>query len=267
MSFLTKDTYAKYPTWNEFAKGNNEILKLENISYDFSWKKLFKQLFDNNKFNLTAKTLTNELKPKLNMHPAPDLLFNAFILTPFYKTNVVFIGQDPYFDCENHNGTLVHQAMGLSFSVPYGIKIPSSLQNIFNNLLKFKHIKEKPKHGNLEFWAHQGCLMLNTALTVLNGSENKNCHQHIWEWFTDEVIKYISKNRDHVVFVLWGSYAYSKLSLIDETKHEIIISSHPSGLSANNKFKQYPSFNEFDHFGTINKTLKKWNKREILWDP
>ena len=131
------------------------------------------------------------------MYPLPDLLFNAFHLTDLHKLSVVLIGQDPYFNCDEELNC--PEAMGLSFSIPIGIKIPSSLQNIFKNLLKFGHIDEIPKHGNLESLALQGCLMLNSSLSVLGGSEYKNCHQYVWKWFTDEIIKYISNRTKNVV--------------------------------------------------------------------
>jgi uracil-DNA glycosylase len=103
--------------------------------------------------------------------------------------------------------------------------------------------------------------MLNSALTVIKN--NKNIHQDLWRWFTNGIIKYISYNKEHVVFVLWGSDAYNKLNLIDLDKHDAIITSHPSGLSANKPMKEYPAFNTFDSFGQVNKYLSKWNYKNI----
>jgi len=157
------------------------------------------------------------------------------------------------------------QAMGLSFSVPYNFAIPSSLQNIYKNLQKYGHIRKIPNHGNLSFWATQGCLLLNTSLTVYEGADNKNCHQSIWTKFTDNIIKYISDTNDYVVFVLWGAHAMSKCKFIDLDKHDAIISSHPSGLSADKPLSNYSSFNTYDHFGQINKLLQKHNKKPIIW--
>jgi uracil-DNA glycosylase len=124
-------------------------------------------------------------------------------------------------------------------------------------------MKYEISHGNLEFWALQGCLMLNTALTVLRGK--KFCHAKVWQWFTDKVIKYLSAHKDRIIFVLWGSPAYSKINLIDQDKHEVIISSHPSGLSCNKPMKEYPPFDDVDHFGDINKLFRKWGEPEIIW--
>jgi uracil-DNA glycosylase len=179
------------------------------------------------------------------------------------KTRVVILGQDPYFNYELHDGEKIPQAMGLSFSVPDGFKIPSSLVNIYKNLKKYNHMDIIPTHGNLTNWANQGCLMLNTSLTVKDGE--KNCHQHIWNWFTNQIIEYISLNIDHVVFILWGGNAYEKVELIDKTKHMMIISSHPSGLSANKPMKEFPAFFNEDCFGKTNEQLKKWGYEEIDW--
>ena len=199
------------------------------------------------------------------MYPLPELLFNAFHLTHLTNLSVVIIGQDPYFNSEEIGETYCPQAMGLSFSIPVDIAIPSSLQNIYKNLITYKHIEEMPKHGNLESWALQGCLMLNSSLTVLDGSNNKNCHQHIWKWFTDEIIRYISNNTEKVVFVLWGNDALNKMPMIDLDKHEVVVSSHPSGFSVDKPLKNYPSFKDCDHFGKINDYLKKLGKPVVRW--
>ena len=200
---------------------------------------------------------------KIKIYPYPNLLFNAFILTPLSNVKVVILGQDPYHCNEIHHDKIIPQAMGLSFSVPKGMKIPSSLQNIYKNLLKYKHIEIKPNHGNLSFWAYQGCLMLNTSLTVQHSYPNS--HSKYWLPFTDKIIKYISNKLNNIVFVLWGNPALNKLNLIDQNKHKIIISSHPSGLSYNKKLKNYDSFENTDHFGEINKYLKEKNKKQIIW--
>jgi len=130
-------------------------------------------------------------------------------------------------------------------------------------MVKFGVIKKKPKSGNLWLWAVQGCLMLNTILTVEDGK--KEAHAKLWEWFTDYVIQYISMYMKNIVFLLWGSYAYKKINLIDQDKHHVIISSHPSGLSANKPFQQYPAFMHQDHFGKTNEFLKNIGKEPIVW--
>jgi uracil-DNA glycosylase len=270
---LDTKSYSKMKTWGEKFSDGNVSLSEQKISQ--SWKPIFDKLLNDKRFKQrTEKTLSDDLTENKNLmiNPLPDLVFNAFVLTSLKKLKVVFIGQDPYFDHEvyenkkNKTNINVPQAMGLSFSVPHGIKVPSSLNNIYRNLEKNKHINQIPKHGNLESWAEQGCLMLNSALTVKDGKDNKNCHQYAWEWFTNEIISYISENKDHVIFVLWGAYAYKKESIIDQTKHKLIVSSHPSGLSAGKPMGKYPAFNNEDHFGKINEQLKEWNMEEIDWD-
>jgi len=255
-------TYAKMKTWPE--KFPDKKVSLRNKTPK-SWDKIFDKLFKDEKFDDIERDLSKELENAAKIYPLPDLVFNAFNLTSFKKLKVVFIGQDPYFSSEEFKSKQVPQAMGLSFSVPHGIKVPSSLKNIYSNLKKYKHMEEVPDHGNLESWADQGCLMLNSSLTVKDGTDSKNCHQYLWRWFTNEIISYISEKKDQVIFVLWGRDAFAKSNLIDVKKHELIVSSHPSGLSANKPMGNYPAFNAIDHFGLINAQLKKWGIKEICW--
>lgn len=251
---LTIQTYSELPTWGQ--KFNNQV-NLKEIKYHKSWDELFNTLLNHENSKKIEQTLSQEK----DIFPKPDLLFNAFYLTPLDTLKVVFIGQDPYFNCETHDNLLTPQAMGLSFSVPVGVNIPSSLSNIFINLKKYNHIKTFPKNGNLEHWATQGCLMLNSSLTVKNN--DKNCHQNLWTQFTDYIIKYISDTQTNIIFVLWGSFALQKKQLIDTSKHVILASSHPSGLSANKPLNSYPPFSQTDHFGKINDQLKTFNKTPI----
>jgi len=257
MSELDITTYAQVETWQEkFPNGKVDLHSDPNIYK--SWKPLFDELFKDERFKTIEHGLSEELKnANIKIYPYPDLVFNAFRLTSLKTLKVVFIGQDPYFSSEPFKGQSIPQAMGLSFSVPHGIKIPSSLRNIYINLKKNGHIDEIPCHGNMESKATQGCLMLNSSLTVCDGTASKNCHQHLWNWFTDEIISYISQHKDHVIFVLWGRDAFGKMDLIDQTKHCCIVSSHPSGLSAGKPMGKYPPFNSVDHFGEINKQLRR----------
>uniref|UniRef100_A0A453DEL6 Uracil-DNA glycosylase n=1 Tax=Aegilops tauschii subsp. strangulata TaxID=200361 RepID=A0A453DEL6_AEGTS len=149
------------------------------------------------------------------------------------------------------------QAMGLSFSVPEGIKIPSSLQNIFKELHKDLGCTI-PSHGNLERWAVQGILMLNTVLTVREHQANSHAKKG-WEQFTDAVIKTVSQKKSGLVFILWGNSAQAKIRLIDETKHHILKSAHPSGLSANR------GFFGCRHFSQTNQILERLGLSTIDW--
>jgi len=260
---FTIDFYSNQKSWIQFFKDKKDIER--NIKFHNSWNNMFNEIFEMNDFiNLKKYLKKIVIKNKnIKIYPYPNFLFSAFYLTRFDDIKVVFIGQDPYFNCEFYNNKIIPQAVGLSFSVPKKCKIPSSLLNIYKNLLNYNHLFFKPTNGDLSFWSCQGCLMLNTALTVIDGQ--KNIHSKLWVNITNKIIKYISDNSKYVIFVLWGNPALKKKSLIDENKHDVIISSHPSGLSAHKSLKQYSSFNNQDHFGIINKLLTKNNKKNIIW--
>lgn len=252
-----------YKSWGEYY--SNDV-DLTTLNVHKSWDNIFKSTKANTYIKNIEKFLTHCLEKtnrKIEIFPYPELLFSSFNYTPLNEVNVVILGQDPYFKNEKCDDKYYPQAMGMSFSVPVGIAIPSSLKNIYNNLLKFKHIDKIPQHGNLTFWAYQGVLMLNSSLTVQSGYPNS--HENTWKEFTDYIIEYISDNKSNIVFVLWGAPSLSKLSLINQKKHKVIISSHPSGLSCNKPLKQYPAFVENDHFGQINDYLSKNKKKEIIW--
>ena len=277
MSAELLSTNYEYNTWGEEYPdhrnyGVDKPIDLSSLPYNESWKPLFEKEFKKDSMKSISGNIgycLNETKGGIKIFPYPKLVFNAFNLTPLKKVKVVIIGQDPYHGSNTvkigDEEKLVPQAMGLSFSVPEGIAIPSSLDSIYKNLKKYGHIEERPTHGNLEKWAKQGCLMLNATLTVQ--AKCPNSHQKYWTPFTDEVIKYISKKRKNVIFVLWGKFALDKMSLIDTEKHHVIISSHPSGYSCNNKLRQYSAFVDQDHFGLINEYLKERKKKQIKWTP
>jgi uracil-DNA glycosylase len=257
--FISAKSYS-YKSWN-----NNTNIDIKNLPLDTKWKtNLFDELFEMPEFDILNEYL-NEEKHQYEIFPYPDLLYNAFNYTSYDDIKVVILGQDPYPNFEFYNNELIPNAMGLSFSVPYDNPIPSSLRNIFKNLNKFNHLYDYkfPKHGNLQSWASQGCLMLNTSLTVRQGKPNS--HSFYWCNITDRIISHLSDNKENIAFVLWGNPALSKKKLIDETKHKVFVSSHPSGLSCNNKLKEYPAFVEYNVFYEINKYLKDVNKIPILW--
>ncbi|AYV84419.1 MAG: uracil-DNA glycosylase [Hyperionvirus sp.] len=247
----------KYKSWKDKFPDGKVVLEFDQKS---TWYGLLKEFLEGEDFDFLKECLGEEIKAGKRVYPYPELLFSAFKFTLWENLKVCILGMDPYTRFEKG----IPQAMGLSFSVPVGINIPSSLSNIFNNMKKFNHIKSKPSHGNLEFLASQGCLMLNSALTVPDSETNK--HVAMWKWFTDGVIEKISNEREHIIFVLWGAPALSKLKLIDQSKHDVLISSHPSGLSCGKPLKQYPAFNDADHFGNINVLLKKYNKTPLVYE-
>lgn len=157
--------------------------------------------------------------------PAPEV-FNALALTPYQDVRVVLLGQDPYHD--------EGQAHGLCFSVRKGIKLPPSLVNIFRELKNDLGIPPA-KNGFLEPWARQGVLMLNAVLTVRAHQANSHKDKG-WEQFTDAALKAVNALPERVVFVLWGGYAKKKLPLIDQGRHAVVMSAHPSPLSAHQGF-------------------------------
>ncbi|KAJ4710341.1 uracil dna glycosylase [Melia azedarach] len=201
-----------------------------------------------------AKTLCEFVRSEIcssgvHIYPPQHLIFNALNSTPFDRVKTVILGQDPYHG--------PGQAMGLSFSVPEGVKIPSSLVNIFKELHQDLGCSI-PSHGNLEKWAVQGVLLLNTVLTVRNHQANSHAKKG-WEQFTDAVIKAISEKKEGVVFLLWGKSAQEKSRLINERKHHLLKSAHPSGLSANK------GFFGCRHFSKTNKLLEEMGITPIDW--
>lgn len=183
------------------------------------------------------------------VYPHRDDIFNALQATPYHQVKVVLLGQDPY----HGEG----QAHGLSFSVPKGVKIPPSLKNIFKELHDDLGVPI-PEHGCLQSWAKEGVLLLNTVLTVRAGKANSHRGKG-WEVFTDKVITCLNEREDGVIFLLWGNDAKKKIPLINQKKHVILTSSHPSPLSAHRGFFGSKPFSK------VNAILEEWNKEPIHW--
>jgi len=219
-----------------------------DVKIDASWKSQLTEEFEKNYFIDLSKFVRHEYKTQ-QIFPPGKLVFNAFNQCPFNELKVVILGQDPYHG--------PGQAQGLCFSVNDGVKFPPSLRNIFKEL-KNDVEKEIPISGDLSNWAKQGVLLLNATLTVR--ANQAGSHQKKgWEQFTDAVISKISKNKENVVFILWGNYAISKSKLIDQEKHLILSSVHPSPLSASRGY-----FGN-KHFSTANKFLNSKGLEEIRW--
>lgn len=197
-----------------------------DVKIEPGWKAILKQEFNCESFQQAVTHLKTEKMAGKIIYPPGGLIFNAFNKTPFEKVKVVILGQDPY-----HNPG---QAMGLSFSVPDGVALPPSLQNIYKEIASDIGLK-MPRNGNLEKWAERGVLLLNAVLTV-RANEPASHAKIGWMEFTDAVIRHISSEKEHVVFLLWGRFAQEKQGLIDETRHLVLKAAHPSPFSAEKGF-------------------------------
>ena len=221
---------------------------MANVKIEPSWKAVLQPEFEKPYFDRLTEFVRREYA-STTCYPPGSLIFNAFNLCPFDKVKVVLIGQDPYHE--------PGQAHGLCFSVQDGVQYPPSLQNIFKEINSDTGAP-MPASGNLTRWATQGVLLLNATLTVRAHQAGSHQKQG-WEEFTDSVIRVLSAQRDHLVFILWGSYAQSKAQLIDSSRHLILRSAHPSPLSA------YRGFFGNHHFTLTNDYLRKYNIQEIQW--
>lgn len=193
-----------------------------NVQIEPSWKELLGEEFEKPYFEALTRFVRDEYR-QTRIYPPGKLIFNAFNHCSVDNTKVVILGQDPYHG--------PGQAHGLSFSVPEGIQQPPSLQNIFKEIENDLGIPV-PASGNLERWSDQGVLLLNATLTVR--AHQAGSHQNKgWETFTDAVIRHLANKKEHLVFLLWGSYAQRKGAFIDTDRHLVLKSVHPSPLSAN----------------------------------
>ena len=214
-----------------------------------SWKNQLNEEFEKSYFKDLISFVKNEYQTKI-CYPKGSDIFAAFEHCHFNDVKVVILGQDPYHG--------VNQANGLCFSVKDEVKMPPSLINIFKEIEQDVD-RPFPSTGNLERWANQGVLLLNATLTV-RAHEAGSHQKKGWEQFTDQVISKISKNRENVIFLLWGGFAKKKVKLIDTKKHHILTSGHPSPLSAN---RGYWFGNK--HFSKTNAILKDTGQQPINW--
>jgi uracil-DNA glycosylase len=215
---------------------------------DSRWAEILEQEFKSEYF-LRLKEFLVEERKQGPVYPPGGQIFAAFNLTPFNRVKVIILGQDPY----HGEG----QAHGLCFSVPDGIKAPPSLVNIFKELHNDLGLT-MPQNGNLGKWASQGVLLLNATLTVR--ANQAGSHQNKgWETFTDAVIRTLSERRENLVFILWGSFAQAKASLIDQNRHHILKAAHPSPFSVEK------GFFGCRHFSKTNEILRGLGLKEIDW--
>ena len=219
-------------------------VKIEN-----SWKTALAGEFEKPYFANLVRFLHSEKAAGKVIYPPGGSIFKAFDLTPLDKVKVVILGQDPYHG--------YGQAMGLSFSVPEGVPAPPSLRNIFREIETDLGVTMSGK-PDLEGWAGQGVLLLNSILTVRSGEPAS--HGSIgWQRFTDAVIRILAEQREHLVFILWGSYAQRKGAFIDRSRHRVLASSHPSPLSA------YNGFFGNHHFSQANAWLVSHGQTPVEW--
>lgn len=220
-----------------------------DVKIEKSWKEHLAQEFEKPYFSKLIEFVKTEYG-STKVYPPGKFIFNAFDKCTFDNTKVVILGQDPYHG--------YNQANGLSFSVNDGVAMPPSLQNIF------KEIRDDlgtpiPKTGNLERWAEQGVLLLNSTLTVRAGEAGSH-QKKGWETFTDAVIKCISDEKQDVVFMLWGKYAQDKGAIIDTAKHVILKAKHPSPMAAN-----FGGWFGTKHFSQANNYLISKGLEPIKW--
>jgi uracil-DNA glycosylase len=210
-----------------------------NVNIDPSWKLALETEFKKDYFIELVEFLKTEKASGQVIFPPGSLIFNAFNLTPLDQVKVVIIGQDPYHG--------PNQAHGLSFSVQQGIVLPPSLLNIFKEIEQDLGVKMSRVNGDLSRWAKQGVLLLNATLTVR--ANQPNSHSGIgWQRFTDAVIQQINEKKNNIVFILWGNFAKEKGNHIDEKKHLVLRSAHPSPFSADKGFfgsKHFSKTNEY----------------------
>ena len=219
-----------------------------DVKIEQSWKTRLQNEFEKEYFI----NLTNFVKKEFNLYtvyPPGRLIFNAFDKCPFENTKVVILGQDPYHG--------PGQAHGLCFSVKNGVAFPPSLKNIYKEIHNDLGTS-LPDSGNLERWAEQGVLLLNATLTVRAGQAGSHQNKG-WELFTDEVVRLLAEEKDHIVFILWGSYAQKKGETIDRSKHFVLESPHPSPLSASRGF-----FGN-KHFSKANAYLMEHGMEPVEW--
>ncbi|WP_238650266.1 uracil-DNA glycosylase [Paenibacillus piscarius] len=216
--------------------------------FDNDWDKVLQEETEKPYFQELRYALAREYK-QYNVYPPKDKLFSALKLTPYSKTRVVILGQDPYHGAG--------QAHGLSFSVEPGVRVPPSLRNIYTELHSDLGLAI-PNHGSLLHWAEEGVLMLNAVLTVREGQPNS--HKGLgWETFTDAIMEKLNERTEPMVFILWGSHAQLKGAAIDRSRHMVIQSPHPSPFSAHRGFLGSRPFSRANQF------LEEHGLRGIDW--
>lgn len=219
------------------------------VKIEETWREVLQPQFDSTYFGLLTDFVRKSYQQNV-VYPPAGKIFEAFNRTPFDKVKVVILGQDPYHG--------PNQAHGLCFSVQEGIQPPPSLVNIYKELSEEYHLDFTSRSGDLSHWADQGVLLLNATLTVQAGQAGSHQGKG-WETFTDAAIQALSTQREHLVFLLWGSYAQAKGRIIDRNRHLVLEAPHPSPLSA------YRGFFGCNHFVRTNQYLTENGQSPIIW--
>ena len=220
-----------------------------NVRIEESWRQRLQPEFDSPYFAQLAEFVRSAYRAG-TVYPPPGRIFEAFNLTSFDAVRVVIVGQDPYHG--------PNQAHGLCFSVQPGIAVPPSLQNIYKELEGEYGLSYMNRNGDLRHWAQQGVLLLNATLTVAAGQAGS--HQgRGWERFTDAALRVLADEREHLVFMLWGSFAQRKGAFIDRSRHLVLEAPHPSPLSA------FRGFIGCNHFKLCNEYLERNGQKPIQW--
>ena len=219
-----------------------------SVKIEEGWKQALMPQWDKPYFQQLKSFLVSEKQSGHTIYPPGKLIFNAFDTTPFDKVKVVIIGQDPYHG--------PGQAHGLCFSVPHGVRVPPSLKRIYKELQEDVGITI-PNHGNLEKWAQQGILLLNSMLTVRAGQAASHQRKG-WEQFTSSAINALNTQKEGIVFLLWGRYAQEKGAIIDPNRHHVLKAAHPSPLARH-------GFLGCKHFSQTNALLQQQGKEPIDW--
>ena len=234
---------------NAIQDAHQSIVNEASIGLIDSWKELLLEEFTKDYMKDLKSFLVSRYIAQKTVYPQKSQIFNALNITSFESVKVVLLGQDPY------HGPF--QAHGLSFSVNKGVNLPPSLKNIFQELKNDLNI-ENSQYGDLSHWAKQGVLLLNSILTVERGKPGSHQNRG-WERFTDVIIQKLNGKRDHLVFLLWGSYARNKGQFIDTTKHLVLAAPHPSPFSAHKGFFGSKPFSK------INTYLTRRHQKPIDW--
>jgi uracil-DNA glycosylase len=223
-------------------------MEAQSVKIREEWQKALKSEFESEYFDKLVQYIKSARAAGQVIYPPGQHIFRTYDALKPEDIKVVIIGQDPYHNPE--------EAVGLSFSVPRGVKIPPSLRNIYKELVNDVGI-EMPQHGDLSSWTKQGVFLLNAILTV----EHKQpaSHKNIgWQTFTDATLAYLSGHHEHIVFMLWGQFAKAKKSIIDTTRHMVLEAAHPSPLAGN-------AFQGCRHFSLANDYLEKCGRGRIEW--